>query len=181
MYEIRRVLQWFVSAQTLVDRPDRAEALKERASNASKYIADLDQALQGCYKVDLNPDIKKTLQNRLLQARADYRQCLEYYDEIIEKVRSLDLAGVPTGKSERSGPSVRTRLPDINLPKYSGGYESWMSFINVYGAFSDRYFTFSKLSYFLSCLSGDAHQVISHLTITDNNYECARTLLQMLT
>ena len=73
------------------------------------------------------------------------------------------------------------RLPQHELPKFSGLYAEWPSFWNQFEVAIDNRDKLSsahKLSYLRMCLSGEPLDLIKTVAITDENYVTATTLLK---
>lgn len=73
------------------------------------------------------------------------------------------------------------KLPRINIPKFSGEYQHWMSFHDMYTALvhNNKSITnIEKLHYLKSSLQGEAEEFVRHFTITDANYQVAWKALQ---
>lgn len=77
--------------------------------------------------------------------------------------------------------STRIRLPVLELPKFSGLYEEWLSFrdrfvssINNDNSLSD----IDKFQYLQSCVRGEAAETIKSISITAANYKTAWEKLQ---
>ena len=71
-------------------------------------------------------------------------------------------------------------LPKIHLPKFKGQFEEWPEFWNKFTAIVDESNlpTISKYSHLQSLLDGEAADTIKGLSLTDENYHLAKTLLQ---
>jgi hypothetical protein len=105
------------------------------------------------------------------------------------KVRALELIQALTdleaGKVEDDAVSVvesvrpEAKLPKLSLPKFSGQVLEWYSFWDQFIAIIDQSDmpTISKFAYLKSLLEGEAAEVISGLTLTDQNYAAACDLL----
>lgn len=76
-----------------------------------------------------------------------------------------------------ASPAARTsNLAALNLSKFTGNYEEWTTFHNVYVAWihSNKYLTdVQKFAYLKSALAGDALNTIKTLECTAENYEVA--------
>ena len=73
------------------------------------------------------------------------------------------------------------KLPPIDLPSFSGRYEDWSSFEDLFTATIDKNQTISaaqKLQYLKSSLKGDPSNLIKSFQVTDNNYQEAWNLLK---
>ncbi|XP_011858178.1 PREDICTED: uncharacterized protein LOC105555746 [Vollenhovia emeryi] len=72
--------------------------------------------------------------------------------------------------------NANIRLPRIELPKFSGAYEEWHSFFDVFGSLihSNRELNDTQRFHYLkSSLKGDAAEVVSSLEMTGDNYRDA--------
>lgn len=72
-------------------------------------------------------------------------------------------------------------LPTLNLPKFSGDYDQWKSFLDLFTATIDRNSSLTqaqKLSYLKGSLSGAAALVVQAYSITDDNYSICLQLLK---
>ncbi|XP_028169257.1 uncharacterized protein LOC114359173 [Ostrinia furnacalis] len=68
------------------------------------------------------------------------------------------------------------KLPQINLPTFSGAYEEWQSFEDTFVALIHANKGLSdvqKLHYLKSCVIGEAKNTIKHFQITEKNYKPA--------
>lgn len=67
-------------------------------------------------------------------------------------------------------------LPRLNIPKFSGRYEDWRSFFDLFSASVHSKNTISavhKLQMLKSLLDGEAEALLRHFQITEVNYEAA--------
>lgn len=70
----------------------------------------------------------------------------------------------------------RTRLPPINLPVFSGNYNEWPSFRDLFISLIDNENTLSDIQkhhYLRSSLKGEAEQLLRHFDVTAANYNKA--------
>lgn len=68
------------------------------------------------------------------------------------------------------------RLPKINIPQFNGNYNDWGTFKDLYTSLIHERSSLSpvqKLHYLKSSLTGEAEQLLKHISITDKNYEVA--------
>ncbi|XP_029055099.2 uncharacterized protein LOC114882378 [Osmia bicornis bicornis] len=73
------------------------------------------------------------------------------------------------------------RLPKLNLPSFSGKYEDWFSFHDIFNKIIDGNPSLSnseRFQYLKTSLTGEAADIIDSLEITDENYAVARELLR---
>ncbi|KAJ0177146.1 hypothetical protein K1T71_007155 [Dendrolimus kikuchii] len=107
----------------------------------------------------------------------------DYYTSAIEAYEKILVANITISSSIKpSSPtfSTSTVLPKIDLPKFSSKLEDWPSFITIFKSLTDTAGNLSgavKLHYLFSCLSGEALSMVSHLKVTDENYDVAMTTL----
>ena len=89
----------------------------------------------------------------------------------------------PAAKTETTvAPSAKkARLPRMELPKFSGNIQDWPAFDAMFNSLvnSDADLTDTdKLFYLLSCIQGEAKQLVGHIRTTDEGYAVARDILQ---
>lgn len=73
------------------------------------------------------------------------------------------------------------RLPRINLPTFSGFYEDWPTFQDLYTCLVHKKSTLTKvqkLYYLKNSVTGEADTLLRHIQITEANYDRAWALLQ---
>lgn len=74
----------------------------------------------------------------------------------------------------------RLKLPRVNLPSFSGSFEEWIPFRNMFTSMIDQNISLpkvQKMQYLLASLKGEARDVISALETSDNNYVKAWNML----
>lgn len=81
---------------------------------------------------------------------------------------------------QHAGTISDIRLPKIQIPTFSGDYNSWRSFYDLF-VFSvhnnAKLSRVQKLHYLKTSLSGEASQLIQHLQLCNENYDSAWELL----
>ena len=83
--------------------------------------------------------------------------------------------------ASRNSEANNYKLPFHNLPKFSGNYETWLSFSDTFKALVDsnsKIQDVEKLVHLKSCLHKDAAEVISSIETSLENYKVAWELLQ---
>lgn len=88
---------------------------------------------------------------------------------------AVDPTTVPEAGPPRR-PAAMVNLAALSLSKFSGNYEEWTTFQNVYIAWihSNKNLTdVQKFAYLKSALTGDAYNMIKTLECTAENYEIA--------
>ncbi|KAL0880858.1 hypothetical protein ABMA27_002041 [Loxostege sticticalis] len=81
---------------------------------------------------------------------------------------------------EKTNNHQEVKLPTINIPQFSGSYNEWSAFRDIYTSLIHENKSLSnvqKLHYLKSSLSGDAEQLLKHIPVTESSYENAWTTL----
>jgi hypothetical protein len=85
-----------------------------------------------------------------------------------------------------AGPSAAVtniaKLPRINLPTFSGKYEGWKSFKDLFSSLVHnvtRLPDSTKLQYLKSCLVGHAADLVKNIAVTSTNYQCTWQALEI--
>lgn len=82
--------------------------------------------------------------------------------------------------SNKKSNEISYKLPDISLPRFTGNYQDFPSFLSMFDELvhkNDRLSLVQKKHYLTSCLSGEPANLIKHLSSIPDNYEVARSLL----
>ena len=87
-----------------------------------------------------------------------------------------------TDASEQGSSNLHNslKLPAIKLPTFSGHYDRWISFSDMFKVMiheNDSLPEIQKFHYLKSSLSGEAERLVSNLPMTANNYTIAWKLL----
>ena len=97
-------------------------------------------------------------------------------------------SGVNGGVAETSANSrpresqFHYKLPALNLPKFSGKYETWLGFSDTFKALVDSNKNIQdveKLVHLKSCSENEAAEVIASMPTSSENYQVAWQLLQV--
>ena len=88
----------------------------------------------------------------------------------------------PTDALEQGSSNLHKslKLPAIKLPIFSGQYDHWISFSDVFKAMIHENDSFSEMQtfpYLKSSLSGEAERIVSSLPMTVSSYTIAWKLL----
>lgn len=118
----------------------------------------------------------------------DYYTCEDLYLSMQADLKDLCLQHSPgtascsSGNSETAGVfTSKLRLPNIELPKFTGRYEEWASFHDLFISLIHKNTSISdvqKLHYLKSSISGEAEALLRHIQITESNYSQAWTALK---
>jgi len=86
----------------------------------------------------------------------------------------------PTDASEQGSSNAHNlKLPAIWVPIFSGQYDRWISFSDMFNAMIHEHDSLSeiqKFHYLKSSLSGEAERLISKLPIAGKHIRCTRIL-----
>ncbi|XP_075158171.1 uncharacterized protein LOC142231448 [Haematobia irritans] len=94
-------------------------------------------------------------------------------------MRQFSVDGVPF--AENSSSMRKTRLPEIQLPKFNGAYANWPNFFSLFSTVVDSNMDLSDLEKFhhlRSSLTGVALDTIASLELNERNYSEAVKLLK---
>lgn len=105
----------------------------------------------------------------------------EYIGELVEGLRKF---AIPTEQNVVNPLPIHTTtvvhqessLPKITIPKYSGDYDLWRSFHDLFDSLvhkNTKLTAVQKLYHLKSCLTGDAEKLLRHTPITEADYEPA--------
>lgn len=86
----------------------------------------------------------------------------------------------PGRTQEQSVPTMRPKLPPLVIPPFSGKYEDWPAFEDLFLSIMDRenFPMVQKFYYLRSVLSDEPANLIKHLSATGDNYETAWKILK---
>ncbi|XP_025264936.1 uncharacterized protein LOC112638100 [Camponotus floridanus] len=94
------------------------------------------------------------------------------------KLKSEKPATLKSESSQEQAP--KTSLPRIKLPTFSGSYEEWPSFRDLFLSVIGENASVSDIErfhYLRSCVKGPAERLIKSLTVTGDNYQRAWVIL----
>ncbi|XP_024883926.1 uncharacterized protein LOC112462412, partial [Temnothorax curvispinosus] len=100
--------------------------------------------------------------------------------DLVRSLKAKEDAASSTAGQETATVTSRTALPRIQLPEFTGKYEDWPAFRDLFLSIvgKDTAATqVEKLHYLKSCLKGEAELLIRNVTTTGENYERAWNLL----
>ncbi|XP_011689310.1 PREDICTED: uncharacterized protein LOC105450902 [Wasmannia auropunctata] len=100
--------------------------------------------------------------------------------DLLEEVRSKPVVSLDATSFREGESGGRRALPRIQLPTFTGKYEDWPAFRDLFQSIVDRNGSLSeveKLHYLRTCVKGDADQLIRNLPTTEENYERAWSML----
>ncbi|XP_071650021.1 uncharacterized protein [Temnothorax longispinosus] len=135
--------------------------------------------IRACYK-DLYAESEYAKSDLLTNAEIAYVHQRGVLSDQAKRLQPAP-ASTPPAASEQGGDRAsRTSLPRIQLREFSGSYEDWPSFRDLFKSVIGEQSSISKverLHYLRSCLKGPAENLIKSLTITGDNYDRAWDIL----
>lgn len=102
----------------------------------------------------------------------------EYYGELNEALNEETKGNANTTLGQEK--SIDFKLRRIELPPFSGGYERWRPFYELYVSLvhSNQSLTdVQKLHYLKSSVQGEAARLLQHISLEEKNYEAAWQIL----
>ena len=112
----------------------------------------------------------------------DFRSEFEtkFYDLNVKMQRIIDEHDAKSSEQVSLNSHNNLKLPAIKLPIFSGQYDRWISFSDMFKAMiheNDSLPEIQTFHYLKSSLSGEAERLISNLPMTASNYTSAWKLL----
>ena len=166
----------------------------ETATTVTSYIDQIQRKAESIQQLDSRIQSAMEEPNDI---ERDVLESLEIQDTIIEKMtrlkRFLERANAtittttavttstPPIPDDVTRPAVASRLPKLDLPRYSGDPLGWQTFWDSFKAavHSNSNLTgVEKFNYLRAQLDGEASRTVNGLTLTDANYEQSVSLLK---
>nr|XP_012221303.1 PREDICTED: uncharacterized protein LOC105671592 [Linepithema humile] len=113
-------------------------------------------------------------------AEITYVQQRSQLVECAERLKEHSATSNPP-QENRNERHPQTALPRIKLQTFSGAYEDWPTFRDLFQSVIGRNSSISDIErfhYLRSCLQGAAERLIRPLSVTENNYTRAWTMLE---
>lgn len=154
--------------------------------NVNEYSAreiQLSKALESYTEIqDIIEDEDETQVQDRIEFEKRYFSIAASLKTTIQKLSSRmqeNAENLPQQSSPRS--SSQVKLPNVNIPTFSGKYEEWNAFMDLYIALIDQNVQLSnvqKFVYLKSSLKNEPLNIINDLQITNENYKIAIELLK---
>lgn len=100
--------------------------------------------------------------------------------EITERLEEFNTSNTDNNTS-KLGYETEIRLPALELPSFSGKYDEWLAFNNIFTASVHNRSNLDpvqKLHYLMKSVTGEAYNQIKNLSLTNENYLKARQILE---
>ncbi|XP_032294718.2 uncharacterized protein [Drosophila virilis] len=158
--------------------------LQDYISMASDLQAKFEIVCDGLLEVDhasVDEDLQTSFESTIRQLRLSLQRERGNRSKVqqIPHCSTFNSAAADDSRSTFVVPN-HSRLPQLKLPEFSGGYTEWADFSNLFTTVIDKdpYLTnIEKLQHLRSCLKGTALDTIRSLEISNANYAAALELL----
>ncbi|KAI5636185.1 hypothetical protein NE865_11080 [Phthorimaea operculella] len=125
--------------------------------------------------VHSNPEDKELVEG-------DVSQCLELAQDIEQA--AADISRRRDGKEKpfrgKVGQGLQVPLPPVTVPVFAGDYADWPAFEDLYSSVVHTRTDITpayKMAQLMSRLHGEPHELLTHLAVSDSNYEVAWKIL----
>ncbi|XP_071578124.1 uncharacterized protein [Temnothorax nylanderi] len=135
--------------------------------------------VRACYK-DRYAESEYAKSELLDQAESAYVLQRSVLSEQAKRFKTASASTSFTASEQGSERAPKTSLPRINLPHFSGAYEDWPSFCDLFQSVIGQNSAISSVErfhYLRSCLKGPAEKLIRSLNVTGDNYDGAWAIL----
>jgi hypothetical protein len=158
-------LERFADNYVVDPKPEQLEVrLKLVNENWQKYNNVQDELEELCHDSE----------NQQQREEMDERYC--YLTGFIQtKMKELELSGSPE-LNVTTEPSVKVRLPQLSIPKFSGNLQDWVTFKETFLSLVGDSVTIpdiQKFHYLLSAISDDVKRVIQHNPVSEQGFRVA--------
>ncbi len=157
--------------------------LKLRLGNLETAFREFESVQSALEELDpaQEPE-RETFEDEYYHYASQAVERIEQYDRNLLLSQSASAhINANVSQSNESVISDKVKLPSISLPKFSGSYEGWLHFFEVFQALVDKNRDLSEIQkfyYLQSCICGEATQVLQSLEICESNYRIAIQLLR---
>lgn len=165
----------FVNSQNL-----NISVLKVRKANLDTAWAEFEAIQTKLEELDTSQEPERILfEDEYFNAAALANDLIEQHDRDVHSNLNTSIpASLPSSVPNSSNSA---KLQSISLPHFSGTYENWLPFFEIFQALVDKNSELTKIQkfyYLQSCLQGEAAQVLHSLEICESNYNEAIKLLR---
>ncbi|KAI5644098.1 transmembrane amino acid transporter protein domain-containing protein [Phthorimaea operculella] len=166
------------SLAAMIGREDREDALLKSALQADERVRVVSEHLTECLMLleeAPNPEDKELVEG-------DVSQCLELAQDIAQA--AADISRRRDGKEKpfrgKVGQGLQVPLPPVTVPVFAGDYADWPAFEDLYSSVVHTRTDITpayKMAQLMSRLHGEPHELLTHLAVSDSNYEVAWKIL----
>jgi hypothetical protein len=165
-------LENFSSFLEIEDNKTKIEEIKERLRGVSSSLKDLEDVhckIEILDRSKVNEDDLDKYENLFYKVTSDAKLLI---NSISNKTDIIN--------SNLSESNSQVKLPNIQLPSFSGSFTEWITFRDTFLSLIHNNNSLTKIEkfhYLKSSVKSTASQTIEHLTPSDSNYESAWSLL----
>jgi len=158
--------------------PSVTAQLEERKARLDGYWSEYNQVQTRLEMLeDAEADDRPTFEEAFYSLSAKIRGLLSSYSPTrgVASPRSI------TRSHESPESSTNVRLPKLDLPSFSGKYDEWFPFSDIFNSVIHSNASLSnaqRFQYLRASLTGDAKNIVNSLEISNTNYDVAWTLLK---
>lgn len=122
-------------------------------------------------------------EKQFLTCEDAFYEALDYMTERYQQLTQPEAdqsQGSAAANSSLKTPKANPQLPRISLPKFSGDFVDWETFHDHFRSVvleNEDLSDIARMHYLLSCLKGDASDLVRTLPITDANFKIAWNVL----
>ena len=160
------------------------ENFLRRQEAIEQYLQKVQDTNDQILDVFLDKDVCETDPTKLDEISSQVEYTAQIHDELAKIECNINAKSQPDVVTSKSDPLMAVKLPKLTCKVFDGESTDKLEFKNFLLQFnncvdsSGKLSDSSKLTYLRSFLSGYAFKVISHLSISDDNYAIALTLLK---
>lgn len=131
--------------------------------------------------LDVNFHLPEHLRINIFDTRTEFDAYVAQARDECSKFLQVTPSSAPTPTCPSPSPLSNVRLPNINIPLFSGTLNQWSNFYNLFNVTiheSTSLSAIEKFQYLLTFLKGEALDHIKNLPLTPANYEIAWKLIK---
>ncbi|XP_076544258.1 uncharacterized protein LOC143305274 [Osmia lignaria lignaria] len=135
---------------------------------------DLDARIAACTDNAAKSSLPYFVDNQFIESEERYQEALDYMAEVLAKATPPPQSTNANSNSTTSKSTIH--LPKIQLPTFDGAFTEWESFRDRFTSLvknNDSLSNIDRLQFLNSSLTGEASRAVSHLPITDKNFDIA--------
>ena len=176
------ITKWSSQIQTILDK-NKDDINDEDIGQLQARQVTPETKLEDC--TTLNEAIwgqtgntESEMEEEMIAAEEFHLKILTQINKVIRFLSYFDTSQAETSHSTatNSTPPSSLKMPKFNLPTFDGSYEKWTPFYEQFMASLDSHANLpniQKFNYLKSALTGEASQLISHLPLSNSNYQIA--------
>ncbi|XP_046145658.1 uncharacterized protein LOC123988943 [Osmia bicornis bicornis] len=137
---------------------------------------DLDARIAACTDKATKSSLPYFVDNLFIESEERYQEALDYMAEVLAKVTPPPQSTTANANSNSTTSKSTVHLPKIQLPTIDGAFTEWESFRDRFTSLvknNDSLSNIDRLQFLNSSLTGEASRAVSHLPITDKNFDIA--------